>query len=36
VMEAGQRQQVHVETDAAAIPSELLVGRSSQDIRFTS
>jgi beta-glucosidase len=36
VMEAGQRRQVHVETDAAAIPSELLVGRSSQDIRFTS
>jgi beta-glucosidase len=36
VMEAGERQQVHVEVDAAADPSEFLVGASSRDIRFTS
>jgi beta-glucosidase len=36
VMEAGERQQVQVEIDAAADPSELLVGASSRDIRFTS
>jgi beta-glucosidase len=36
VMEAGERQQVHVEIDAAANPSDLLVGASSRDIRFTT
>jgi hypothetical protein len=36
VMEAGERQQVHVEVDAAAHPSEFIVGASSRDIRFTS
>jgi beta-glucosidase len=36
VMDAGERQQVQVEIDAAADPSEFLVGASSRDIRFTS
>jgi beta-glucosidase len=35
VMEAGERQQVLVEIDAAADPSEFLVGASARDIRFT-
>jgi beta-glucosidase len=35
-LEAGERQQVQVEIDAAANPSEFIVGASSRDIRFTS
>ena len=36
MMEAGERQQVQVEVDAAANPSDLLVGASSRDIRSSS
>jgi beta-glucosidase len=35
-LDPGQREQVHVEVDAAADPSEFLVGASSRDIRSSS